>query len=163
MYWDLIKFRLLQTNQDELRNIYEVEEGIENRILQLAVKCESFTQFMQELKTKRYTWTRLQRTLTHILTHTTKTEMSMDEEKVSYLRLLGMSENGRTYLNQYKKKSPIPIVTKRATYNHPQIEIDSRAARIYALGLPEKNRQLAIDIPAAHLLRNQKYFINYIQ
>ena len=70
----------------------------------------------------------------------------MDEEKVSYLRLLGMSENGRTYLNQYKKKSPIPIVTKRATYNHPQIEIDSRAARIYALGLPEKNRQLAIDL-----------------
>ena len=146
MYWDLLKFRLLQTNQDELRNIYEVEEGIENRILQLAVKCESFTQFMQELKTKRYTWTRLQRTLTHILTHSTKTEMSMDEEKVSYLRLLGMSENGRTYLNQYKKKSPIPIVTKRATCNHPQIEIDSRAARIYALGLPEKNRQLAIDL-----------------
>ena len=100
----------------------------------------------KSLKTKRYTWTRLQRTLTHILTHSTKTEMSMDEEKVSYLRLLGMSENGRTYLNQYKKKSPIPIVTKRATFNHPQIEIDSRAARIYALGLPEKNRQLAIDL-----------------
>ena len=88
----LIKISFTQTNQDELRNIYEVEEGIENRILQLAVKCESFTQFMQELKTKRYTWTRLQRTLTHILTHTTKTEMSMDEEKVAYLRLLGMSK-----------------------------------------------------------------------
>ena len=90
-------------------------KGLENRILQLAIKCESFTQFMQELKTKRYTWTRLQRTLTHILTHIQqKQEMKMDEEKVSYLRLLGMSENGRTYLNQYKKKSPIPIVTKRA-------------------------------------------------
>jgi predicted nucleotidyltransferase len=146
MYWDLLKFNLLQTNQTELRNIYEVEEGIENRILKLAVKCESYIQFMEELKTKRYTWTRLQRTLTHILTHSTKTEMSMNQEKVSYLRLLGMSENGRAYLNQYKKKCTIPIVTKRATYNHPQLEVDSRAARIYALGLPEKNRQLAIDL-----------------
>ena len=75
----LLKFRLLQTNQDELRDIYEVEEGIRKSSLTLAIKCESFTQFMKELKTKRYTWTRLQRTLTHILTHSKKTEMSMDE------------------------------------------------------------------------------------
>ena len=72
MYWDLLKFRLLQTNQDELRNIYEVEEGIENRILHLPLNVNPLHNLCKQLKTKRYTWTRLQRTLTHILTHTTK-------------------------------------------------------------------------------------------
>ena len=76
-----LKFRLLQTSAEELREIYEVEEGLENRLHSLAIKCESFTQFMNELKTKRYTRTRLQRILTHILTHTKKKEMAVNGGK----------------------------------------------------------------------------------
>ena len=67
--------------QKNLGEFYEVEEGLENRLHSLAVKCESFTQFMNELKTKRYTWTRLQRILTHILTHTKKKEMCVNSGK----------------------------------------------------------------------------------
>ena len=83
MYWPYIKFRLLQTSAEELKEIYEVEEGLENRLHSLAIKCESFTQFMNELKTKRYTWTRLQSILTHILTHTKKKEMALTGGKGS--------------------------------------------------------------------------------
>jgi predicted nucleotidyltransferase len=149
MYWPYLKFCLMQMNSNQLADIYEVEEGIENRILRLAIKSENFLQFMNELKTKRYTWTRLQRTLTHILTHTTKQEMQMNEEKVSYLRLLGMTEQGRLYLNKLKKECAVPIISKRSALNHPQLEIDSKAARIYAMGLPENERQLAINLEYA--------------
>ncbi len=136
MYWSYIKFRLLQASAEELREIYEVEEGLENRLQTLAIKCDSFTQFMNELKTKRYTWTRLQRILTHILTNTKKKEMALNEEKVAYLRLLGMTEVGRTYLNRLKKDCRVPLISKRSSFNHPQIDIDTKAARIYSLGLP---------------------------
>ena len=33
MYWPYIKFSLLQTSAEELREIHEVEEGLENRLL----------------------------------------------------------------------------------------------------------------------------------
>ena len=146
MYWPYIKFSLLQTSAEELRGIHEVEEGLENRLYSLAIKCESFTQFMNELKTKRYTRTRLQRILTHILTHTKKKEMPLTVEKVSYLRLLGMTELGRTYLNRLKKDCPIPIISKRSSFSHPQITIDTKAARIYAIGLSDLFKQKAIDL-----------------
>jgi len=146
MYWPYIKLLLMQTNTDELKEIYEVEEGLENRLQSLAIKCESFTQFMSELKTKRYTWTRLQRILTHILTHSKKEDMRVDKEKVSYLRLLGMTEKGRTHLHRLKKDCPIPIISKRSSFSNPQIEIDTKAARIYAMGLPAANRQKALEL-----------------
>ncbi|WP_394232629.1 nucleotidyltransferase [Niallia oryzisoli] len=146
MYWPYLKLNLLQLSPYELRVIYEVEEGIENRLLSLAIKCETFPQFMEELKTKRYTWTRLQRTLTHILTHTVKNEMSALNDKVPYLRLLGMTETGRKYLNQLKKDCPIPLISKRSSFTHQQIVTDTRSARIYAMGLPEQYRQKAIEL-----------------
>ncbi len=102
-YWPFIKLVLLQTNAEDLKQIYEMEEGLENRFLASALKAETFPQFMNEVKTKRYTWTRLQRALTHVLTRTTKEDLTMKDEKVTYLRLLGMTDNGRAYLNRYKK------------------------------------------------------------
>ncbi|MCQ6273983.1 nucleotidyltransferase [Bacillus sp. V3B] len=146
LYWPFIKLRLLQISSDELKEIYEVEEGLENRLISLAIKCETFNQFMKELKTKRYTWTRLQRTLTHILTHSKKEKMQMNEEKVSYLRLLGMTEAGRMYLNRLKKDCPLPIIAKRSSFDHQQLAIDTKAARIYAMGIPAQYRQKAIEL-----------------
>ena len=66
-YWPFIKLVLLQTKPEDLKHIYEMEEGLENRFLASALKAETFPQFMNEVKTKRYTWTRLQRALTHVL------------------------------------------------------------------------------------------------
>lgn len=144
MYWPYIKLRLIQADTNELKKIYEVEEGIENRLKSLALQCNSFASFMEQLKTKRYTWTRLQRILTHILTNTTKQQMKSATEGINYLRLLGMTENGRAYLNHYKKSCPIPIISKRSSFHHEQLEMDTRAAQVYAMGLPEKYRQKAI-------------------
>lgn len=145
-YWPFIKLVLLQTKADDLKQICEMEEGLEHRFLASALKAETFTQFMNTAKTKRYTWTRLQRALTHILTRTTKEELTMIVEKVTYLRLLGMTDNGRAYLNRYKKDIPLPIIVKRAAFDDPLIRIDSKAARIHAMGLPEKYQHKAIEL-----------------
>ena len=57
-----------------------------------------------------------------------------------------MTELGRTYLNRLKKDCRVPIISKRSSFNHPQIDIDTKAARIYALGLPNQFKQKAIDL-----------------
>ncbi|MDZ5470680.1 nucleotidyltransferase [Bacillus sp. 31A1R] len=133
-YWSLLQYRILHSSPEELKEIYEVEEGIENRLLTVALQSNSFKDFMTKLKTKRYTWTRLQRMCVHILTNTKKEDMKKRMCKATYLRLLGMTEKGRIYLNQRKKDIEIPIVSKLGSFDSPDIHLDIKASKIYALG-----------------------------
>jgi predicted nucleotidyltransferase len=142
-YWKFLQYRLLQTTPEELRGIYEVEEGLENRLIAAALESSSFLEFMENLKTKRYTWTRLQRVCVHILTNATKTEMADFSESAAYLRLLGMSSAGKDYLNSRKKHLGLPLVSKLSSYRQKDILLDIKAARIYNLAVPmADNRNL---------------------
>jgi len=144
-YWSYLKFRLLQLTPRELASIYEVEEGLENRIIKYAKQADSFHHFMSLIKTKRYTWTRLQRICVHILTNTTKVEMS-NLTKPAYIRLLGTSKMGRTYLKEKKKNILLPVISKLSSYQHHQLDLDIRASRIFAFGAPLSSQQELIDI-----------------
>lgn len=149
-YWPFLQFRLLQVTPDELRAIYEVEEGLENRLIKAAIQAGSFLEFMEAVKTKRYTWTRLQRICTHILTNATKTEMRRSNETASYLRLLGMTEKGRAYLRHHKDNFSLPIISKLSAYQHRDIDLDIRATRIYTSILPAKNKQALLQQEFSH-------------
>ncbi|CAH0346875.1 nucleotidyltransferase [Bacillus sp. CECT 9360] len=156
LYWPLLKYCILSASADELEQIYEIEEGIQYRIKDAAGQAQNFHEFMTALKTKRYTWTRLQRMCVHILTNTTKAEMFPLQESPSYLRLLGMSPVGRSYLRNIKKKVPIPVVSKLSSFVAKEIEPDIRASRIYALGLsePYQSRLMKREFEAPILLDN---------
>jgi predicted nucleotidyltransferase len=142
-YWEYLKFRLLTSSPAELREIYEVEEGLENRLLAAAPLSGSFHEFMERIKTKRYTWTRLQRLCVHILTNTKKEQMAGPSDKATYLRLLGMTSKGKEYLNKRKKDFSLPLVSKLASYKEKEILLDLKAARVYSLGIAN---HLANDI-----------------
>ncbi|MFF2445961.1 nucleotidyltransferase [Neobacillus sp. NPDC058068] len=137
-YWSLLQFRLIHSSPDELREIYEVEEGLEHRLLAAALVSNNFQEFMQKIKTKRYTWTRLQRLCVHILTNTKKAEMAGKIEKASYLRLLGMTTIGKAYLNMRKKDFSLPLVSKLSSFKEKEIIFDVKAARVYSLGIPNQ-------------------------
>ncbi|PLR79176.1 nucleotidyltransferase [Bacillus sp. V3-13] len=134
-YWPYLRYRLITMSPGELAMIYEVEEGLENRLMSCALQAGSFADFMKMVKTKRYTWTRLQRTCVHILTNAKKTEMKHVTEP-QYLRLLGMSERGRDYLNKKKQQLTVPVVSKLSAFKNEQIQLDIKSSRIYALGAP---------------------------
>ncbi|HEU5141064.1 MAG TPA: nucleotidyltransferase [Bacillales bacterium] len=137
-----LKYRLLTSNPQDLAGIYEAEEGLEHRLIQLIKQADSFAAFMEQVKTKRYTWTRLQRLCVHVLTNTTKIDMDviLQKPKATYIRLLGMSKKGRTYLNRIKKKLELPLVSTLSQHEDPLLDLDKRAANCYALGYPEAIR-----------------------
>ncbi|MGX1900233.1 putative nucleotidyltransferase [Thermolongibacillus altinsuensis] len=139
-YFPLLKYRLLTINLEELHQIAEVEEGLEHRLKKAIQQAKSFREFLTCVKTKRYTWTRLQRVCTHILTNTTKKEMNFIRayKKATYIRLLGMNENGQRYLRKMKKKLKLPLITKVATLqNDPIYKLEQKAAQAYVSILPE--------------------------
>ncbi|RSD28127.1 nucleotidyltransferase [Mesobacillus subterraneus] len=133
-YWHLLKYKLLQSTPAEIKEFYEVEEGLENRLLAAASASDTFQEFMEAIKTKRYTWTRLQRVCLHILTNTRKDTMKTAPHTANYLRLLGATDKGRAYLNGNKKNFSLPLISKLSSYSEQDIDLDIRASKIYALG-----------------------------
>ncbi|WP_257142383.1 nucleotidyltransferase [Bacillus thuringiensis] len=132
-YFSFFKYKLMTMSSGDLRHIYEIEEGLEHRILSKIQNSSSFYSFMEALKTKRYTWTRLQRACTHILTNTTKEEIRSAniEQHATYIRLLGMSQKGQTYLSKNKKKIELPILTHTKTFDHAALDIEKKANSVY--------------------------------
>lgn len=146
MFWPYLKYRLLQASPAELNSIYEAEEGLENRLAGAAKKARSFAEFMNSAKTKRYTWTRIQRLCTHVLVNAKKEEMAIEESGPEYLRLLGMTDSGKRYLNMNKDDFKLPVVSKLSSFSSKGIELDIRASYIYSLGLPPSQSQKLLEM-----------------
>ncbi|WP_409253597.1 nucleotidyltransferase [Bacillus sp. SCS-153A] len=147
-YFQLLKYRILSSSSEQLSGIYEIEEGIENRFKTAARTSSSFQELMENVKTKRYTWTRLQRMALHILTNTTKKEMNANMSP-GYIRLLGMTSSGRQYLNLHKKELGLPMISKLGSADQNEISLDIKASQIYSM---------AADDPAIQSMLLQQEF-----
>jgi predicted nucleotidyltransferase len=138
-YFNLLKYRLVSSDIYELSSIFLVEEGIEHRILKYISNFSSFSELMTALKTKRYTWTRIQRTLLNILINHKKHEI--EDKSLSYARVLGFNSIGREYLNKNKKNIDIQVVTSPKNIQNRMLDLDLRASRVYCLGLNNPSGQ----------------------
>lgn len=134
LFWPLLRFEIIREGPGNLAGIAEMAEGIEHRIYRAAREAMSFSSFMESVKTKRYTWTRIQRVLTHILCRMTWSDYHEYREP-RYLRLLGMTPAGRQYLGVRKKSLGLPLLARAASSDDPMLEADIRAADIYWLGI----------------------------
>lgn len=145
-YFPYLAYIINASSIHDLKNIYEMEEGLEYRLKEFINKSHSFHNFLNNIKTKRYTWTRLQRVCTHILTNAKKQTMKENMKEPNYLRVLGMSETGQLYLNHVKKKLELPLLVKASSLKNSQLEIDHRAATCFAALLPSHSRLKLIDM-----------------
>lgn len=134
LFYPFLRFIIVRDGPDKLRHIADISEGIENLMYRAAKSNETFEGFMTDVKSKRYTWTRLQRMLTHIFTGFTYA-LREQIESPTYLRLLGMTSNGRAYLNEHKKKLKLPLVSKASAISNTSLDADIHAADMYAFGI----------------------------
>lgn len=134
LFYPLLRYTILKERPESLKKFAEVTEGIENLIYEAAKKEHGFEGFIGRIKSKRFTRTRVQRMLTHIYTGFTWEQLH-SFEKPSYLRLLGMSEKGRSYLNQQKKNIELPLISRAADLNDPMGKLDIHASSMYLMGM----------------------------
>ncbi|MFD2760554.1 nucleotidyltransferase [Lentibacillus juripiscarius] len=142
-YFNLVHYRVMTMSTRELATIHGVDEGLEYRIKKTAHGAASFHQWIQRIKTKRYTWTRLQRMFAHILTNTTKADMQRLEhtKTVPYVRLLGMTKTGQAYLNGQKKEMSVPLISKLSQDVDPMLAVEEKASNTYYSVLPADKRE----------------------
>ncbi len=140
-YFNQLYTKIISSSLEELREIHGIEEGIEYKLKEAIQQAQNFQEFVGLVKSKRYTYVRLQRLFTHLLTNTKKNEIEafFQQESLPYVRLLGMNERGRAYLNKKKKALEVPLLSN-LTYDYPELHLDERALQVYYAILPAKRR-----------------------
>ena len=128
-FFPYLKYQIIN-NINNLSVYQTVDEGIENRIIKVIYNCNSYDELVNRIKTKRYTYNKINRMLLHILTNFTKEEAKNLE--INYIRLLGFNHKGQSYLNKIKKDLSIPIITKYKPKISKLLDIEFRANNIYA-------------------------------
>ncbi|GGM20500.1 UPF0348 protein YlbM [Paraliobacillus quinghaiensis] len=142
-YFSLLQYRVLTMSAEELQMIHGVDEGFEHRLKRTAKDVMSFQEWIDILKTKRYTQTRIQRMFVHLLTNTSKAAIHsiQVDKKAPYIRLLGMSQQGKDYLNQTKKNRTVPIMTQLNRNIPMMMTLDERATDAYYAVIPRHLRK----------------------
>ncbi|MBO0446668.1 nucleotidyltransferase [Enterococcus ureilyticus] len=134
-YWPLLKYKLISSSTSDLQEIYQMKEGIEYRLQEAAKNSDSFQTFMEQAKTKRYTWTRLQRLATYVLNNVKQQEIT-NSWNHTHIQVLGFTEQGQRFLREEKKQLTLPLITKVSKSLKTQLAIDIRSNQLYQLGHP---------------------------
>jgi predicted nucleotidyltransferase len=134
-----------------LQNIYQIEDGVENRLVEAAAESGSWESLVDAVKSRQFTRTRIQRLLMYVLNDVMRDDMQdFLETGPLYLHLLGCSERGRAFLAACRKKASLPVISNYSRI-YPtlkrfhgadseayclaqrQLELELRATRYYTL------------------------------
>lgn len=131
-FYCYLRYIMTIQSANSLQNYHLVEEGIENLLKKNISLYDNYQNFVNSLTSKRYTRTRIQRMLMHILMQNTKSEIKA-AMSVDYIRILKMNARGQKYLHQIKNQCPYHIVTRLSQYDHPALNLEIKATRLLSL------------------------------
>lgn len=146
-----IIYVLRKMSIEEIANLPDVSEGLEFLIKKAINSCNTLTELLNTIKSKRYTITRLQRILLYALLDISKKDMKLSKEIDSpYIRVLGFNDNGKKLISKIMDKNPNqPLITsvKKFVDNNSNTSLqtmlnkDIFATNVYSLGF--KNNSFA--------------------
>lgn len=142
----LLKYRLMNETSDSLMKYLDITEDLANRIMNHIDDLISYEQFCDLLKSRDLTYTRISRSLLHILLQI-KTADMLDYQtrgNCQYARLLGFRMDQSSVLTRLKQTSRIPLITKLAQTDSlsetglSMLRTDIQAANLYESVLTDK-------------------------
>ena len=117
----LICHKVLTTSAEELDAICAGGEGLGNKLKNCIRRVTSYEELVEELKSKRYTRTRIERFLIQTLL-----DIKDIDQMPNYIRVLAFNKKGSAYLKSIKKLEicNLPIITNinKELEEYPEIE-----------------------------------------
>ena len=138
-----IIYNLRKMSIKDISNLPDVNEGLEYSIKKAVNSCNTIDELLSNIKSKRYTITRLQRILLYSLLEITKDDMDISKKITPYIRILGFNNNGKYLLSKIVKENPnLEIITSvkkfldssNNYYSKKLLKKDILATNIYTLG-----------------------------
>ena len=127
---DQFRYIIASKSKEELKEIFSIKEGLENRILKVK-SFDDMDDLILKIISRRYTNSKIKRSLIHILCDTKNKLISNFD--VPYIRVLGMNKTGQEYLSSIKKDLEVPLITKIKENKHPYLEQEIKASKVYSL------------------------------
>jgi hypothetical protein len=115
---------------EDISRIHGVTEGLENRIKKASLKSYTVEQLINSIKTRRYTRTKIQRIILHLMMNLSKKDIKIFNRcGPLYARILGFSKKGKTLLRTIKKNSSTPLISKLSNYLRQTISEENNNVR----------------------------------
>ncbi len=138
-----IIYNLRKMSTDEIAELPDVTEGLEFSIKKAANACNTIQEFLNIIKSKRYTATRIQRILLYSLLGITKKDMALSKKVNPYVRVLGLNNRGKFLISEIAKANPkLEIITSvkrfanQSTNKNLKLLLDKDifATNVYSIG-----------------------------
>lgn len=140
--FQIVKYKLITTSLNDLKNINEIAEGLENRLLKSAYLSTNYNDFIKNVKSKRYTESKLKRILINILLNIDKkTFEDAFNQNITYAHILAISKSAKKIIGKLSKASKINIITSVSDLKAKELDqnvqkllnIDILASNIYSI------------------------------
>ena len=131
--FNLIKYKVI-SEKNSLNKYHLIDEGIENRIYEGVIKCDNYDDLVKYISNKRVTINKVNRILINIFVGLTKEEASNKE--LSYIKILGLSKNGKKYYSKIKKDINIKVCNK---FEKDIMNTELKASYLYSIITNDKS------------------------
>ncbi len=140
-----IIYTLRKMTVEEIAELPDVSEGLQFAIKNAANEANNLKDLISNIKSKRYTQTRIQRILLYALLGIDKKLMENSRKVVPYVRVLGFTQKGKSLLSEISRRNPkLNIITSLKKYMDQNqnknkvlaemLEKDIFATDVYTLG-----------------------------
>lgn len=140
-----IIYTLRKMTVEEIAELPDVSEGLQFAIKNAANEANNLKDLISNIKSKRYTQTRIQRILLYALLGIDKKLIENSRKVVPYVRVLGFTQKGKSLLSEISRRNPkLNIITSLKKYMDQNqnknkvlaemLEKDIFATDVYTLG-----------------------------
>lgn len=113
--WQHLRLLLSRLTPEELSHTAGISEGMEHRLLQVFLSCESFEELTETVSSRRFPQSRIRRQLMALLLNVSHEEdRAFQRQGPAYIRPLAMNSRGRRMLRSMEDASTLPVITKPA-------------------------------------------------
>ena len=133
-----LKYKILSLGKAGIEQIYDVSEGLENRIYEATLKAKSYSNLVELIATKRYSNKKIQRVLLHILTNTTKEDYK-ENFSTNNFRVLAVKRHKAAIIREINRDGKISLHPLLNSKNSIKFEQDIKVARIYEMLFSNKD------------------------
>lgn len=147
----LLGYKLIQEQEKDFGIYFDIDSSFSDRLHNILPSDTDYSSLCEKLKTKNITYTKVSRSLLHILLNIYQTDMDSfcAQDYVYYARILGFRKEASPLLSAMKANTAIPLLSKLADAKcriasengKRMLAQDIQANHVYALSVQHKFHQ----------------------
>lgn len=161
-YVDILYYKIIDLGADGLSEIFEVSEGLNNKIYDNVYKHSTMDDFIMSLKSKRYTYSKLRRAMLNIILDIKHNDIKyfMLPNNHEYVKVLAFNNVGRNVIKHARTFNTAAInrfsdyKKNRLAEDIPLFRLTNKSTNLYYL--PFRNRETNVEYKENAVYINDK-------